>query len=341
MKIFFRFILIILLTSCATVPERRAFPPVSTASYINIDDFCKKHGFEYNFDTIDDLLRLYSKSSELKILLNSRVGTLNSSLFYLNSPVVYSKGIIYIPRQLDDFILSGKSVAFRPTFKIKTIIIDPGHGGKDPGAISRDGLMEKTVNLAISRYLKQELEKYGFKVILTRSKDTFISLKGRVDIAKQNNADLFISIHANSNRSRQINGAEIYYLTPSRLDSHERAIRLAATESFQGRRIPQEVKTILWDLLITKNYSTSVEFADTLYYTFNNLGFKIASPKKAPFYVLRFAYVPSILVETGYLSNYYEAKTLRKSYYQKQIAHAITLGVISLQKRYTNLASSK
>lgn len=341
MKIFFTFILIIFLASCATVPEKRISLPVSKANYISIEDFCKKYNFEYDFDTIDDLLRLHSQSSELKILLNSRVGTLNGSFFYLNTPVVYSKGIIHIPRQLDDFISSGKSVAFRPTFKIRTIVIDPGHGGKDPGAISKDGLTEKTVNLAISRYLKQELEKYGFRVILTRSKDIFISLKERVDIAKQNNADLFISIHANANRSRQINGTEIYYLTSSRLDSHGRAVKLAATGSFQGRRIPQEVKTILWDLLITKNYSTSVEFADTLYYTFKNLGFKIASPKKAPFYVLRFAYVPSILVETGYLSNYYEAKTLRKAYYQKQIAHAIAFGVVSLQKRYTSLVSNK
>ena len=328
------------LHSCATLPERKVLPTVSATNYTTIESFCKKHNFQYDFDTIDDLLRIHSQTSDLKILLNSRVGTLNGTIFYLKSPPIYTRGIIYIPRQLDEFISSGRLVSFRPTFDIRTIVIDPGHGGKDPGAIAQDGLQEKVVNLAISKYLKSELEKHGFRVFLTRSTDIFISLNERVNIAKRNNADLFISIHANANRSRYISGVEIYHLLPSRLNSQDRSIKIATTEDFQGKKMPFDVKAILWDLLITKNYSSSVEFSEVLYFTFKNLGFKIRSPMKAPFYVLRYAYVPSILVETGYLSNSYEAKALRKSYYQKQIAHAVSLGVLSLQKRYKSLQAA-
>ncbi|MFA7677706.1 MAG: N-acetylmuramoyl-L-alanine amidase, partial [Candidatus Omnitrophota bacterium] len=138
-----------------------------------------------------------------------------------------------------------------------------------------------------------------------------------------------ISIHANANHSSKISGVEIYYLSPFRLNSSERALKLAKTENFNGKKYPTDVKAILWDLLITKNYASSVQFSNTLYFAFKNLGFKVKPPRKAPFYVLRFAYVPSVLVEMGYLTNCYEEKILRKKYYQKQIARAIALAVES------------
>ena len=334
--------LIVLFSSCATVPRRGGTVRVSNSDYIDIAGFCKKCNFEYSFDTIDDLIRIYPSdtlkgmvsSKEIKLLLNSSVGMLGGSIFYLRKPPVCCRGKIFLPRQLKKVITSGKFVSFRPLFAINTIVIDPGHGGKDPGAISAGGLMEKTVNLIVSRYLKEELEKMGFKVILTRNRDVFLSLAERSNIAKQCNADLFISIHANANHSRKVNGIEVYYLDPLRLKAMERSARLAKSESFQGKNMPVEVKTILWDLLITKNYGFSVEISDILYLTFKNLGFNVKPPRKAPFYVLRFAYVPSVLFEMGYLSNHHEEKALRKKHYQKRIARTIALAVSSLKRRH-------
>ena len=201
--------------------------------------------------------------------------------------------------------------------------------------------MEKTVNLIVSRYLKEELEKMGFKVILTRNRDVFLSLAERTNIAKRCDADLFISIHANANHSRKVSGVEIYYLFPSRLRSLERSVRLARSENFQGKNMPVDVKAILWDLLITKNYGFSVEMSDILYLTFKNLGFKVKPPRKAPFYVLRFAYVPSVLFEMGYLSNRYEEKVLRKKHYQKRIARTIALAISSLKKRHCSTRNNE
>jgi len=329
-------ILVVIFTNaCASVPHKGGSIRVSNSDYIDIASFCKKHNFEYNFDTIDDLLRIYSPDKEIKLLLNSSVGILSGSIFYLRNPPVYLKGKILLPQQLEKIIASGEVVSFRPLFTIKTIVVDPGHGGRDPGAISPRGLQEKTVNLSIAKYLKEELVQMGFNVILTRSRDSFLTLAERTNVAKKHNADLFVSLHANSNHSRKVSGVEIYYLSPSRLKAQERSVRLARSENFQGKNMPLDVKAILWDLLIRKNYGFSVELSDIFYLTFKNLGFNIKPSKKASFYVLRYAYVPSILVETGYLSNRYEEAALRKKHYQKQIAHAIALGIFSLKRRHT------
>jgi len=327
-------LLLIFTNSCATASYRGSAVRVSNSDYIDIDSFCKEYNFEYSFDTIDDLVKLYSPDKEIKLLLNSSVGISGGSIFYLKKPPVYLRGKIFLPRQLEKIVTSLEFVSFRPLFAINTIVVDPGHGGKDPGAISPRGFYEKAVNLRVSKYLKEELERMGFKVILTRTRDVFLSLEERANIAKRHNADLFISIHANSNHSRKVSGVEVYYLTPSHLRARERSIRLARSENFQGKSMPIDVKAILWDLLIRKNYGFSVELSNIFYLTFKDLGFNVKPPKKADFYVLRFAYVPSVLFEMGYLSNRYEEKALRKKHYQKRIAQTIALAVSSLKKRH-------
>lgn len=327
--------LIVFFSSCATTPSKNNISKNSGSGYINITDFCKKYNFEYSFDTIDDLIRIYSPDKEIKLLLNSSIGVSGGSIIYFKKSPIYLKGEIFLPLQLEKIITSKEFTLSRPLFTVKTIVIDPGHGGKDPGAISSEGLQEKAINLTISKYLKKELERLDFKVILTRDQDTFISLAARTDVAKRNNADLFVSIHANANRSQKVSGVEIYHLSPLRLKALDRSVRLAKSEKFFGKDIAVNVKTILWDLLITKNYGFSVELANIFYLTFKDLGFKVRSPKKAPFYVLRFAYVPSVLVEVGYLSNLYEEKALRKKYYQKRIARAVALAISSLNKRHS------
>jgi len=327
------------LSGCAATSRGYKAAEVSASDYISLEDFCGKHGLEYQFDTIDDVIRVFSSEKEVKVLLNSVVGSADGTVFYLKKAPVYFKGEILLPRQLEKIVFSKDFAVFKPLFSVDTIVIDPGHGGKDPGAVSACGLYEKTVNLAISKYLKDRLEKEGFKVFLTREKDVYLSLQDRVDIAKKRDADLFVSIHANSNRSKKVSGVEVYHLSPTQLNSHERSIKLAKSEDFKGKDISCGAKAILWDLLITKNYSFSVEFSNILYFNFKNLGFKVKPPKKAPFYVLRYACTPSVLVEAGYLSNHYEEKALRRRHYQKQIAEGVALSIMSLKNRYANAGS--
>ncbi|MDD5195752.1 MAG: N-acetylmuramoyl-L-alanine amidase, partial [Candidatus Omnitrophica bacterium] len=321
-------------SACASTPYRK-FPKAYIASeYTSVVDFCKKYGFQYNFDTLDDVVNISSPNKEVRILLNSPVAYINGDFFTLKNYPFYATGVIYIPKELEKFVSSKEPSKFEPTLSLKTIVVDPGHGGHDPGALSRRGLKEKNLNLAVGRRLKEALEEKGYRVILTRSDDEYLTLQRRVEIAKEQNADLFISIHSNANHSRSLSGVEVYYLSPSRFNSEERAVELARSEGFWQDNLPFDARTILWDMLLVKNYSVSIELSQSLYFSFKNLGFKVKSPKKAPFYVLRLAYVPSVLVEMGYLTNSYEEKVLQRSSYQKQIAEAVALGVASLDKSH-------
>ena len=328
------------IAGCAHTPSSRSrrskdFDP---QEFVEVSDFCNKHNLSLSFDTLDDMVRLSNGEKEMRVLLNSLVGYLNGGIFYLNDSPHYNQGKIFLPKELDKVISSENVLSLRQPFEIKTIVIDPGHGGKDPGAISPTGLKEKDINLKVAKLLKEDLEKRGFKVILTRARDAYLTLQERVDVAKRYNADLFVSLHANSNKAKYISGIEVYHLSPSRLNSVKRAVKLARADSEWQDKVPLDARTILWDMMLTKNYALSVEFSNAFYKTFKDMGFEVKSPRRAPFYVLENAHVPSVLVEMGYLSNQYEEKVLRKSYYQKQIAETIALGVINLTKRYKKLA---
>lgn len=331
------------LTGCAARSSNfRTFSAVNVSSsqFIDLESFCEKYGFQYELDMLDDLIRISSMDGrEIKLIINSFVGFFNGRTIYLKNLPLYSQGTIYLPRELEKVVFSKETASFSPVYSIKTIVIDPGHGGRDPGAVSMGGMYEKDLNLKVSNYLKEELESKGFNVILTRVQDKYLSLEERVNVAKESNADLFISVHANSNHARFIRGVEVYYLSSSRFNSQERAVALSKKERGKFNHLSPDVKTIIWDLLLTKNYSLSIEFVNNLYLTFKNLGFKVVPPKSASFFVLKSAYVPSILVEMGYLSNREEENILKRKSYQKQIAQAIALSVFSLNNSYTNLVN--
>jgi N-acetylmuramoyl-L-alanine amidase len=338
MKRAFLVFFLIFLTACATTSHRNFSGQYVASDYTTITDFCRKYGFQYNYDTLDDIINVSSSSKEVRLLLNSSVVYVNGDLFSLEHCPFYSKGTIYIPKDLDRLFASKETLKFEPFLNLKTIVVDAGHGGHDPGAMSRHGLKEKGLNLSVAKYLKEALEEQGYRVILTRSEDEYLTLQKRVDIAKESNADLFVSVHTNAGRSRELNGVEIYYLSPSRFNSEERAVELAKNEGFWKDDLPSDARTILWDMLLIKNYAVSIDLSQSLYFSFKKLGFKVKSPKKAPFYVLRLAYVPSVLVEMGYISNSYEEKVLQRTSYQKQIAEAVALGVSSFGKGYAKVA---
>ena len=293
MRKYLIFILAIFVMGCASVPTRRATARYLPSSYfIEVGEFCQKYGMNHGFDTLDDVVRISSSEKEMRLLLNSRVGYLNGGIFYLKNPPLYSEGKIFIPSEIERVITRGLKIPFKAPFEIKTIVVDPGHGGKDPGAISPTGLEEKDINLNVAKYLEKELRKRGFKVILTRSRDTFLTLEERVSVAKKYNADLFVSVHANSNRAQYVSGIEVYYLSPSHFNSKERSLKLAKIDSVWSGSVPFSARAILWDMLLTKNYAISVEFSHALHSTFKNMGFKVKVPRKAPYYVFG-PYAPS------------------------------------------------
>ena len=222
--------------------------------------------------------------------------------------------------------------------KNKVIVIDPGHGGKDSGAVGPHRRWEKNVVLKISKYLYSELRKNGFKVYITRNKDKFITLRNRTRLANRKKADMFISIHANSvpkSKAKSVTGIETYFLSSAR---SERAKRVAAIENRadMNKISGYSSKNVVLSVLNRANQTAAQKMAndiqrevlDTLK---KQYGSKIVDKgvREGPFWVLVGAQMPSILIEVGYISNPGESRRISSSAYQKRMAHGIYLGIIA------------
>ncbi len=228
------------------------------------------------------------------------------------------------------------------TSRIRTIVLDPGHGGKDPGAIGRTGLREKDVTLSIAKKLKPILERrLGCRVILTRKRDKTLALDERTVIANANNADLFISIHVNASRNRKARGLETYFLSPARSEDE---LDTAARENMLSLKSSSEVENdlayIMSDLTNTSKVNDSATLAGAVQRSLvkgmrrSYSGVKDKGVKQAMFYVLWRATMPSALVETGFITSLGEEKRLRSSKYIDNLANSIANGVIDYNRTY-------
>ncbi|MBF0487297.1 MAG: N-acetylmuramoyl-L-alanine amidase [Nitrospirae bacterium] len=217
----------------------------------------------------------------------------------------------------------------------KTIVIDPGHGGHDPGAMSKSGLKEKDVVLDISLMLAKILkEKYYFEVHMTRTDDTFISLDERTAIANGKRADMFVSIHANANNSPSLRGIETYFLNFSNSDE---ALRVAARENAISIKQMKEVQSDLGLILASlARESKRDESLHLSHYIQKSMISKIGKKykgvtdhgvKQALFYVLVGASMPAALVEVSYITNNTEERLLNTDDYKKVLAESIAAGI--------------
>jgi N-acetylmuramoyl-L-alanine amidase len=225
---------------------------------------------------------------------------------------------------------------------IRSVLIDPGHGGKDPGAIGSGGLREKDVVLDIALKLGRILEKNGLEVMYTRKKDIFVPLNERTEIANKRDADLFISIHTNSSRNKRTRGVETYFLNWT---SDREAMRLAARENkisySKMEKVQGDLQVILLDLARNHKHEESKELAfsvqNTMVGTLKKHYSKIKDHrvKWALFYVLVGAEMPSVLVEVSFISNREEEKRLSTDKYRSRIAEALASGVTDCIKKST------
>jgi N-acetylmuramoyl-L-alanine amidase len=210
------------------------------------------------------------------------------------------------------------------------VVIDAGHGGKDPGAIGPSGLMEKDVVLDISRRLREIMQQeLQWRVTLTRDTDIFIPLDERTAIANAKGADLFVSIHANSAERPDAHGIETYFLD---LASDEQSMRVAARENATTVSKVSDLQRILRDLQMTSKRNESSLLAGSVQQALvqapnGGKNGRDLGVKHAPFLVLMGAEMPSILVETGFVSNPGEERKLADLKYRAQAARAIFEGI--------------
>jgi N-acetylmuramoyl-L-alanine amidase len=212
------------------------------------------------------------------------------------------------------------------------LVIDPGHGGKDPGAIGPAGLMEKTVTLQIAKALQQVIRKAlpQARVILTRETDVFLPLKQRAEIANKYEAQLFISIHANSSPNQEASGIETWYLS---FAANERAKKTAARENHMPEPQVSGLEAILRDLQQTDRINQSsilaglAQAALAQHMTEQYDGIIDRGVDGAPFVVLLHTSMPSILVEVSFMSNPRDEKRLQNPAYQRSLAQGIFRGL--------------
>ncbi|MEW5726345.1 MAG: N-acetylmuramoyl-L-alanine amidase, partial [Pseudomonadota bacterium] len=214
------------------------------------------------------------------------------------------------------------------------VVIDPGHGGVDPGAIGVSGAYEKHITLAVARELKEQLEKTGrYKVHLTRDRDIFIRLRDRISIARQVGADLFISLHADAVQNPQIRGLSVYTLSQNASDSEAQALAEKENKAdlIAGIDLSHEsadVANILIDLAQRETMNRSAVFAGGLVDEMGRTTTLLGNTHRfAGFAVLKAPDVPSVLVELGYLSHAEEERSLRQAAYRQKMAKSITRSV--------------
>jgi N-acetylmuramoyl-L-alanine amidase len=215
--------------------------------------------------------------------------------------------------------------------KIGKIVIDPGHGGHDTGTIGPNGLEEKDLVLDVGRRLGKLLQaRLGADVVFTRKDDTFIPLETRTSIANQEQADLFVSIHANSSRDPDARGVETYYLN---FTSSAEALDVAARENAASDKSIHELQDLVKKIALKEKIEESREFASNVQRALHS-GLAAKSPgirdrgvKKAPFIVLIGANMPSILAEISFVSNPGDERRLRTPDYRQRIAESLYRGI--------------
>jgi N-acetylmuramoyl-L-alanine amidase len=223
-----------------------------------------------------------------------------------------------------------------PPPRPKLVVLDPGHGGRDPGALGVRGTQEKVVVIAIAREVQRELLAAGrYRVMLTRASDSFVALRERVARAQEAKADLFLSLHADSHADSEVRGASVYTLSEEASDRE--AAALAARENradavVSGVRLANQSDTVARALVAMSQRGTvndSRRLADTIVQTFGRNGVRLLphTHRQAGFAVLTSPDIPAALVELGYLSNAQDEKLLTVRQHQIALARALRASV--------------
>ena len=353
---------------------------INNADYIPLAEIIASFGFEHSFDMVTQKGKLYRKNHNAVYSVGLSVILVDGSLYKSAQPVRRSRGKILIPLDAGQHIIQNLEPGLRvrrrgdavvaekgegegqipdqnqlqqksSKDRICFIVIDPGHGGKDPGAVGKGGLEEKDITLKVSQLLAKKITMKlpTLKIFMTRKDDRFIELSQRTGFAnkmlRKNENGVFLSIHVNSSLSNRIAGYETFFLSQN--PTNEEARNTAALEnnvvileekSKSSKKIYDDVDYIEATMITTQILKESSELADSIQEG-QAKKIKLFSPrgvKKADFFVLRGVLMPAALIEIGFITNKKEAQYLRKSSHQELIAEGIADGVELFIKKYNS-----
>jgi N-acetylmuramoyl-L-alanine amidase len=338
----FFIILVFIFSGCASAPiQHGGFTTfqLNSAAYIPLISFCKARAIEMEYDTYARTVELHQGVHKVKLRVGDTMAFVDGALHHLDRPVDLYQGTVVVPdkfrRQVLESVFKQALPAAqvkRQPLKIKKVVIDAGHGGKDPGAIGKSGLREKDVNLDIAKRLALLLKKEGIEVVMTRNTDTYIPLEKRVTIANGSRSDLFLSVHTNANRVRSLSGFEVYYVSPSVSDA-QRALQASQQavlnlDSSSYSSLTGNLKAILWDMIYNYNRAEAITLAHSVCSIANRCLEADVRVKGARYYVLKGVRMPAVLIEVGYVSNSTEERFLKNHYYREKVAESIRDGLL-------------
>ena len=288
--------------------------------YVRVTDWAKANGFQFRWLRRQESFQLSNASAKITCAVDSREAQVNGVGVWLSFPVARRDGEpclakLDLQTTLTPLLSPSKS---KQGAALKSVCLDPGHGGKDPG--NRVGpYQEKKYTLLLAQEVRQQLTRAGLNVALTRSTDTFVDLPVRPEIAKRKNADLLVSLHFNSAESSRtvVRGAEVYCLTPVGASSTNARGEGGGAGWSPGNRFND--KNLLLAYEVQKALTRSLTVEDR-------------GVRRARFAVLRDATMPAVLIEAGFMSHPEEGKRIFDTGYRRQVARAIVDGVLAYKR---------
>jgi N-acetylmuramoyl-L-alanine amidase len=319
MKSAMTFCLLVLLALLGARRDAEAVQ-VSAPSYVRLVDWAKANGFDSRWLKPEETILLSRNGSKLVMTVDSREAQINGVQVWLLLPVVARYRSLCVAQLDVDRTLRPLLSAPRAQSgtKIRTICLDPGHGGKDPGNQVGSN-QEKHFTLLLAQEVRSELARAGIKATLTRTTDTFVDLPTRPELAKRRGTDLFVSLHfnaADAGRST-VQGAEVYCLTPVGASSTNARGEGAGAGWFTGNQHDDQNLCLAYQ--VQKSLTRNLAVADR-------------GVRRARFAVLRDAVMPAVLIEAGFMSNPAEGRKIFTSEYRQKMARAIVDGLLAYKR---------
>lgn len=333
-----------------TISEKK----INNINYFKILELNKAFNCTINKDIIYNEVTVKIIDKIITFQLDSSYFTLDKISYNLHYNVELNDGYVYLPSSFikrtlpilfsENFSEVNNKILFKTEQKnsLDVIVIDPGHGGKDPGAIGfSKKTYEKDIALIISKLVKEKLEKkLNVTAILTRSDDRYVDLHSRTKLANKKGAGLFVSIHCNANNSSKPNGVEVYFLSSAKTNE-ERAVQhlensvVYEYEDKESIKNYSDLDLVLADMAQNEHLEASSLLAANLQKKIvRNTDFNNRGVKQAGFYVLKDAFMPAVLIEVGFITNRYEEQKLKRKSYQNKIAESIFLGIKEFIESY-------
>jgi N-acetylmuramoyl-L-alanine amidase len=329
-------LMLLALHGCGGRPAVLPAQPVG----IPLQDICDRYHVTWQWDGVTQVVLMEYRGNISKALVGSSTVLIGKQQVVLSAPLRRDHSTIYVPEDFEAKVLAPFGVPIAglgpvgSSSRVHVIVIDAGHGGKDRGTMAPYGMDEKDIVLDVAKRLRVLLEGTGIKVIMTRGTDDFISLPERTVITSQSKADLFVSVHVNSNQDHAVSGLLVYYLdTISKRDvTEEQRVENEHTflKSLSANDSPT-LQNIVTDMMGALKTSQSQRLAKLIIREARSTpGVKVRGDgiRICRFFVVRNTLIPAVLVETGFLSNRSEHSKLTSSSYRQKMAEIIARGVM-------------